>query len=75
MLYQFFKLICRATYIKFHTSIHTDNLPRRLISMGRKISSDIVHTVDPNSEVSEVLPVFLTEESYKILCKSCRDER
>ena len=37
--------------------------------MGRKISSDIVHTVDPNSEVREVLPVFLTQDSYKILRK------
>lgn len=37
--------------------------------MGRKISSDIVHTVDPNSEVSEVLPGFLTEDFSKILHK------
>lgn len=37
--------------------------------MGRQISSDIVHTVDPNSEVSEVLPVFLSEDAYRVLHK------
>lgn len=37
--------------------------------MGRKINSDVVHTADPNSEVGEMLPVFLAEDSYQILHK------
>lgn len=61
----FLNYFCKATYFKYLTSIHTDTPLRRLTR--RKISSDITFTVDPISELSAVLPVFLAENSKKIV--------